>query len=64
MITFIGNVNLDSLAELGNIMSFPKKLFFAFLIAVFLLFLSGLFFFGQTIERNLGGSNKIANYFR
>ena len=27
MIAFIGNVNLDSLAKLGNIMSFQKNFF-------------------------------------
>ena len=44
MITFIGNVNLDRLAYLGKTISFPKKLFVASHIAVFLLFLSGLSF--------------------
>jgi len=45
MITFIGNVNLDRLAYLGKTISFPKKLSGASHIAVFLLFLSGLFFY-------------------
>lgn len=34
MITFIGNVKLDRLADLGKIMSFLQKLFTALLIAV------------------------------
>jgi len=45
MISFIGNVKLDRLAHLGNILEFCKKLFLTLHIITVILFLSAVFSF-------------------
>jgi len=52
MISFIVNVKLDSLAHLGKILIFYKKLFVFLHIVAVMLFLSAVFsFYGQSIEK-------------